>query len=205
VRRTTAWALGGMLAGTVLLGTGGTMATFSDTESLTATAGAGRLALVDPPAGGQQLKVGPNAGVLPVDLDIAGTGTAQLRLWAGDSGRGDPCAEPIVLTVTIPDSAMTVTETLCVLARTGVDLLAVDSTTPDLRLSVSASLAGDVGSSAQQWQGDLRLELVQEDGGFSDDQRVPLQVLVPNPQSENGTSSGNGNGKGNGNGNGSRD
>ena len=187
MRRTTAWALGGVLAGTVLLGTGGTMATFSDTESLSATAGAGRLALAGPTPS-RQLQVGPRAAPLPVQPEVVGSGAAVLRLWASDPRGGDPCDKPILLTVTLPLPlpAVPVVADLCTLSRQGVDLLAVDSTTPALTLTVSAAVVGDGGPAAQQWRGDLRLTLVQAgDGGFSDEQRVPVHVVVPNPQSGN--------------------
>jgi predicted ribosomally synthesized peptide with SipW-like signal peptide len=187
MRRTTAWALGGMLAGTVLLGTGGTMATFSDTESLSATAGAGSLALADPSPsarrGTQQLMIGPKGAVLPVRPDVAGTGTAMLRLSAVDPSGGNPCDVPIILTVTLPLPAAPVEATLCTLTGEGVDLLPVDAGTPDLTLPVSASVVHGVGPAAQHWSGDLRITLVQADeGGFSDEQRVPVRVVAPNAQ-----------------------
>jgi predicted ribosomally synthesized peptide with SipW-like signal peptide len=189
VRRTTAWALGGMLAGTALLGTGGTMATFSDTESLSATAGAGRLALTDPTTPGQkarQLTIGPAGASLPVAPDIEGDGTARLRLWAVEPVGGAPCDEAIVLSVTLPLPDEPVEADLCTLAREGVDLLAVGSGTPDFRLPVSVSVEGNVGPAARQWRGDLVLTLGQPGGeGFSDEQRLPVHVMAPNPQNGN--------------------
>jgi predicted ribosomally synthesized peptide with SipW-like signal peptide len=176
-----------MVAGTILLGTGGTLATFSDTESLSATAGAGRLSLTDPTptgrGGPQQLTIGPNAAVLPVRPDVVGSGTAMLRLSAVDPSGGNPCDVPIILTVTLPLPAEPVEATLCTLTGEGVDLLSVDSNTPGLTLPVSASVVAGVGPAAQQWRGDLHLSLVQaESGGFSDEQRVPVHVVAPNPQ-----------------------
>jgi predicted ribosomally synthesized peptide with SipW-like signal peptide len=173
-----------MLAGTVLLGTGGTLATFSDTEGLSASAGAGRLSLAAPtPSGGGQLEIGPRPATLPVRPDVDGSGAALLRLSVVDPSGGNPCDAPIVLTVTLPLPAEPVEATLCTLAGEGVDLLSVDSSTPDLTLPVSASVVGGVGPAAQQWRGDLRLTLVQAvGGGFSDEQRVPVHVVVPNPQ-----------------------
>jgi hypothetical protein len=177
------------------------MATFSDTVSQSATAGAGRLALTDPTPTGRgrsELKVGPTAALLPVQPDVVGTGTARLRLWALDPRGGDPCDEPIMLTVTLPLPAEPVDATLCTLTREGVDLLTVDSTTPALSLPGSASVMGHVGSAAQQWRGELRLTLVQAgERGFSDEQRVPVHVVVPNPQSGNGHGHGHGHGHGN--------
>jgi predicted ribosomally synthesized peptide with SipW-like signal peptide len=186
VRHTTAWALGGVLAGTVLLGTGGTMATFSDTESVSATAGAGRMALVDlSPSerrGPQQLAIGPRGAGLPVQPEVVGSG-AMLRLWAVDPTGGDPCDVPIELSIGLPSPNEPVTADLCTLAGKGVDLLFVDSTTPGLNLPVTASVVGDVGPAAQQWWGDLRLTLGQEgEGGFGDEQLVHVHVVAPNPQ-----------------------
>jgi predicted ribosomally synthesized peptide with SipW-like signal peptide len=191
VRRTTAWALGGMLAGTVLLGTGGTLATFSDTESLSATAGAGRLALDAPSPsaqrGPQKLRLG-SATLLPVQPEVVGAGTAQLRLSAVDARGGKPCDESIRLTVTLPGSTERVETGLCALTRTSVDLFPVSSTTPDFSLQVSVSIVGDGGSAAHEWKGDLRLTLVQAGGqGFSDEQVMPVHVVIPNPQGNNPT------------------
>ena len=198
MRRTTAWALGGVLAGTVLLGTGGTMATFSDTESLSATAGAGRLALTDPTTPGQvarQLTIGPSGASLSVAPDIVGDGAAVLRLSAVDPLGGDPCRSQILLTVTPPLPVQPVQTSLCTLAREGIDLLPVGATTPDFSLPVSVSVDGNAGPAAQQWRGDLVLTLVQAgDRGFSDEQRMPVHVVAPNPQGANGA---NGNGNGN--------
>jgi predicted ribosomally synthesized peptide with SipW-like signal peptide len=207
VRRTTSWALGGMLAGTVLLGTGGTLATFSDTESLSATAGAGRLALADAPTvrSAQQPKAGWSA-LWPVQPEVVGSGTARLQLSAVAAPGGKPCDESIRLSVTLPSPAAPVEAGLCALTRTGVDLLpTVNSDTRDFTLSVSAFVPDGVDPSARTWDGDLRLTLVQAGGqGFSDEQLMPVHVVIPNPQNKSGTESGtgNGNGKGNGNGNG---
>ena len=207
--RTTSWALGGMLAGTVLLGTGGTLATFSDTESLSATAGAGRLALADAPTvrSVQQLKDGSSV-LWPVQPEVVGTGAARLQLSAVAAPGGKPCDESIRLTVTRPSPAAPVEAGLCALTRTGVDLLpTVSSDTRDFTLSVSVSFPDGVDPSAGTWSGDLRLMLVQDGGhGFSDEQLMPVHVVIPNPQNKSGTESesesGTGNGKGNGNGNG---
>jgi predicted ribosomally synthesized peptide with SipW-like signal peptide len=190
MRRATAWALGGMLAGTVLLGTGGTMATFSDTESTSATAGAGRLDLLDPSTsssrGPQQLKIGPRATALTVHPEVVGSG-AVLRLWAVDPSGGDPCGVPIELTVALPSPHEPVTADLCTLAGEGVDLLPIDATSPVMSLPITASVVGDVGPSAQQWRGDLRLVLGQTgESGFGDEQRVPVHIVAPNRQGKGG-------------------
>jgi predicted ribosomally synthesized peptide with SipW-like signal peptide len=186
MRRTTAWALGGMLAGTVLLGTGGTWATFSDTESFSTAAGAGSLTLADPsPSGprGPQTTIGPAGAVLPVHPEVVGNGTAVLRLSVVDPSGGDTCDVPIELTVTLPSPYEPVEAGLCVLAQEGVDLLPIDSASPALSLPISASVVGDVPPAARQWWGDLRISLVQEDGaGFSDQQLVPVHVVAPNAQ-----------------------
>jgi predicted ribosomally synthesized peptide with SipW-like signal peptide len=185
VRRTTAWALGGMLAGTVLLGAGGTLATFSDSESLSATAGAGRLALADPSPsaqrGPQKLRLG-SVALLPVQPEVVGAGTAQLWLSAVDARGGKPCDESIRLTVTLPTTERVETG-LCALTGASLDLFPVSSTTPDFSLQVSVSVVGDGGSAAHEWKGDLRLTLVQGDGpGFSDEQLIPVHVVIPNSQ-----------------------
>jgi hypothetical protein len=163
------------------------MATFSDTESLSATAGAGRLALADPSPsarrGPQQLTIGPGAAALPVHPEVVGSGTAMLRLGVVDPSGGNPCDVPIMLSVTLPFPHQPVEASLCALAQEGVDLLPVDSTSPDLSLPVSASVVGDVGPAARQWRGNLRLSLVQVgDGGFRDERLVPVHVVAPNSQ-----------------------
>jgi predicted ribosomally synthesized peptide with SipW-like signal peptide len=191
MRRTTRYALGGMLAGTVLLGVDGTVATLSDTESASATVGAGRLALLDPAPDAQNrpLTVGPVVVPMPVRPDVVGSGSAMLRLWAADTHGQDPCGTDLVLTVTLPQPATPVTAPLCTLAEEGVDLLVVDEgTAPDVALVVTAAVSQGAGPRAGQWKGDLRVTLEQTTlQGFSDQQSIPVHVVVPNPQ---------GNGKG---------
>jgi predicted ribosomally synthesized peptide with SipW-like signal peptide len=194
VRRKTAWALGGVLAGTVLLGATGTFATFSDSESLAATAGAGRMALVDPtPAGRgpQVLTVRPDA-VLPVEVDIVGAGSAELQLYAEDTERKDPCAAGLDVTVSRSQTvsgvqtATSFTADLCSLAGGGLDLGTVDADTRDLGLRVAVSAQATTGPSSVKWKGSLRLVLVQSGtgGGFSDEMLVPVDLHDPNPQNK---------------------
>jgi hypothetical protein len=195
MRRTTVCALGGVLAGTVLLGVDGTVATLSDTEGVSVTAAAGRLVLPDPTPDRPQpeLAVGAAAASLPVHPEVVGSGTARLRLWAEDSHRQDPCETDLVLTVTLSQSSAPVTESLCTLAETGADLLVVDAVTaPDLAMAVTAAVTPEAGPRAGQWKGTLRVTLEQTTGrGFSDEQRIPVHVVVPNPQgSGNGAAGG---------------
>jgi predicted ribosomally synthesized peptide with SipW-like signal peptide len=191
MRRTTACALGGVLVGTVLLGVDGTLATLSDTESVSVTAGAGRLALTDPTPEAQQrtLAVGATSAPLPVHPEVVGSGTARLRLWAEDTHGQDPCETDLVLTVTLAQPAAPVTAGLCTLAQEGADVLLLDAATaPDVALAVTAAVTPDAGPRAGQWTGTLRVTLDQTtQQGFSDEQLVPVHIVVPNPQ---------GNGKG---------
>jgi predicted ribosomally synthesized peptide with SipW-like signal peptide len=193
MRRTTACALGGVLAGTVLLGVDGTMATLSDTESVSVTAGAGRLALSDPTPDTQprMLTVGPTATPLRVHPEVAGSGSARLRLWAEDAHGQDACATDLVLIVTLPRPEAPVSASLCTLSQEGADVLLLDAATaPDLALAVTAAVTPDTGPRAGRWMGNLRVTLEHTtQGGFSDEQLVPVHIVVPNPQ-------GNGNGVG---------
>jgi predicted ribosomally synthesized peptide with SipW-like signal peptide len=188
MRRTTACALGGVLVGTVLLGVDGTLATLSDTESVSVTAGAGRLALTDPTPDEEQrrLAVGPIAASLPTRADITGSGTARLRLWADETHGQDACETDLVLTVTPRQPTAPVTASLCTLAREGADVLLLDAATAaDLALAVTAAVTPDAEPRAGQWKGDLRVTLEQTtQQGFSDEQLVPVHIVVPNPQSK---------------------
>jgi predicted ribosomally synthesized peptide with SipW-like signal peptide len=190
VRRKTAWALGGVLAGTVMLGATGTFATFSDTESLPATVGAGSIGLLSPsPALPSPLQVKQSVS-LPVHPVIEGGGTATLRLLADG-----PCEVQLDVEVELPESPVTASGGLCeVLAGPGLDLLTVDASTAPFELGLSVAAQEEAGTSAVQWNGSLRLVLVQSDGegGFSDEQLVRVHLLDPNSQGKG--SSGNGNG-----------
>jgi predicted ribosomally synthesized peptide with SipW-like signal peptide len=199
MRRTTAYALGGVLVGTVLLGVDGTMATFSDTESVSVTAVAGRLALTGPTPDDQQgtLAVGPTAAPLPVHPEIVGEGTARLRLWAEDAHQQDACRTDLVLTISVPEPEVPVTATLCTLAREGTDLFLLDAATaPRVALTVAAAVTPDAGPRAGRWKGHLRVTLEQTTtGGFRDEQLVPVHIVVPNPQGNGNGGSGPGNGR----------
>lgn len=194
MRRTTSYAIGGMLAGTVLLGVDGTVAALHDTESVSVTAGAGRLDLLDPAPDAQHraLTVGPAASPLPVRPEMVGTGSALLRLWAEDTHHQDPCGTDLVLTVTLPQPMTPVTADLCTLAGVGVALLVVDEgTAPDVALAVTAAVPPGAGPRAGQWRGDLRVTLEQTPSpGFSDQQLVPVHIVVPNPQGRGGAADG---------------
>jgi hypothetical protein len=200
MRRTTACALGGVLVGTVLLGVDGTAATFTDTEGgVSVTAGAGRLALPDPTSGADQrtLALGPTAAPLPVHPDVLGSGKARLRLWAEDAHGQDACATDLALIVTSPRPEASVTASLCALSREGVDVALIDATTaPDLALAVTAAMTPDAGPRAGRWMGNLRVTLEHTtQGGFSDEQLVPVHIVVPNPQGNGNGGSGPGNGR----------
>jgi predicted ribosomally synthesized peptide with SipW-like signal peptide len=192
MRRTTACALGGVLVGTVLLGVDGTMATLSDTESVSVTAAAGRLALAGPTPDEQQrtLAVGPAPALLPVHPEIVGDGTARLRLWAENTHAQDPCETHLLVTITLPQPQAPVTADLCSLVREGVDLLLLDEAAPATALTVTAAAAPDAGPRARRWWGDLRVTLEQTTPqGFSDEQLIPVHIVVPNAQG-NGTGGG---------------
>jgi len=175
-----------VLAGTVLLAVDGTVATLSDTESVPVTVAAGRLALPDPAPDGQQrvLAVGPAAAPLPVHPEFVGGGTAELRLWAEDTHRQDPCETDLVVTVTLSQGATPLTGSLCSLAERGADLATVNSrTAPDLSIAVAAAVPPEAGPRAGRWRGGFRVTLKQASaGGFSDEQRIPVHVVVPNQQ-----------------------
>ncbi len=148
--------------------------------------GAGRLALPGPPPDAQQstLALGPIAAPLPVHPEFVGGGTAELRLWVEDAHGQDACKTDLVLTVTLPEPTAPVTASLCTLAREGVDVATFDAATaPDLALAVTAALTPGAGPRAGRWMGDLRVTLQHTTRhGFSDEQVVPVHIVVPNPQ-----------------------
>lgn len=108
MRRTTAYALGGVLAGTVLLGSGTTLATFSDSETVTVVVGAaggertaGAVALsVRPVAPAGARSAAPaNALALAVDASVTGA-PASLQVTAEDAPGADGCG-PATRSITV--------------------------------------------------------------------------------------------------------
>jgi len=188
VRRTTAWALGGVLAGTVLLGAGGTMATLSDTEALSATVGAGSVDLTVVPT------VAPSTAMtagepLTVAVDASSTGApASLQLTAvdcpdfGACGRGGGSLTASVSADWLPVVAPV---ELCKLldAEHPVVLAQVSpqGTLADALLEVRLSRSDPQAVVPAEWSGSLRFTLVQGAAGFSVTQDVPVHVVVEAP------------------------
>jgi predicted ribosomally synthesized peptide with SipW-like signal peptide len=183
VRHTTAWALGGVLAGTVLLGTGSTMATFSDTESSSATAGAGAVELaVQPVTMGETRMISGEPLTLTVGASSTGP-PASLQLTAADAPGSDACG-PDTRSVTVSVSADWLPEThpvsLCDLLdrHDPVVLGQVDPTAPISGGVLEVRFDGLGGQllTSQQWDGTLTFTLVQGVAGFSAAQDVPVHV-----------------------------
>jgi predicted ribosomally synthesized peptide with SipW-like signal peptide len=183
VRRTTAWALGGVLAGTALLGTGSTMATFSDTESVSAMAGAGAVELVvQPVATGETRMISGEPLALTVDASSTGA-PASLHLTAADAPGSNACGSD-TRSVTASVSADWLPEShpvpLCDLLdlHHPVVLGQVDPTAPisDGVLEVRFSEPDGQLLTSRQWEGSLTFTLVQGVAGFSAAQDVPVHA-----------------------------
>ena len=183
MRRTTAWALGGVLAGTVLLGTGSTMATFSDTQSVSAMAGAGAVELVvQPVATGETRMISGEPLALTVDASSTGA-PASLHLTAADAPGSNACG-PDTRSVTASVSADWLPEShpvpLCDLLDLDhpVVLGQVDPTAPisDGVLEVRFSEPDGQLLTSRQWEGSLTFTLVQGVAGFSAAQDVPVRA-----------------------------
>ncbi|WP_409329278.1 hypothetical protein [Trujillonella humicola] len=180
MRRQTQWALGGVLAGTVLLGAGTTLATFSDRAEVGASAGAASLALDVSPA---------SSGGAPLQVRAQDAGGAQLQVTASGPVPGrllltlpaDDCRDlpDLALTVTGPGAAA-VTATLCELVG-GRDLGPLQAGATTLALHVGRAPESEPVPTDATWTGDLRLDLVQDaaTAGFSDTRTVRAHLVVP--------------------------
>ena len=193
MRRQTQWALGGVLAGTVLLGVTGTLAAFSDTEQTSATVGASSLDLqVTSGPGGPSFQVGPDANHVAMVSAAAAGGSGELTLSI-DGTEGD-CRDlpPALVTITAPTLATPVTVSACGLRGDGVPIGRLDPASAAVPVVVGmvGRTAGPGAANGQtQWQGQLRLTLTQDDGGFTDTATVDVHLVAPN-----GTGQGNGQG-----------
>ncbi|SEO41300.1 SipW-dependent-type signal peptide-containing protein [Trujillonella endophytica] len=226
MRQQTQWALGGVLAGTVLLGVTGTLAVFSDTESASADVGARALDLLvtadlhDDGSG----RIGPLAQHTVSLQASVGAGSAGVLTLSIEDGPAD-CADlpPVQLSITAASLSSPVAVSACSLRTTPLPIGRLDAGTPAVTVVVGmiGRTAGAKGPAS--WDGELRLALAQDGGGFTDTEVVPVHVVGPPGQAVsplpgtppapptqpvtpvgpgNGNSNGNGNGGGNGNGNG---
>jgi hypothetical protein len=172
-----------MLAGTVVLGVEGTMATLSDTASLPAEAGAGSLSFDGAgPSGTLQLHLG-NTLDLPVRASLQGTAPVALRLSVVGGSGSVPCADlpAVALSVEVRSSTQEpLRASLCELVRPAT-VLTLDGGAPtiDLTLRVRATPLENPSTAPVSWTGALRLTLVQTPGGFSDSQDVDVHVVAP--------------------------
>ncbi len=191
MRRQTQWALGGALAGTVLLGVGTTLAVFTDVASTSGTAGAASLALqVTPaPVPGQPLEVHAGDGD-GVTLMAAHSGGVAARLDLSLAGADCAQLPTAWLEVAVPGMPV-VTRDLCGLATAPVLLRSLDATASTVPVTVrvlDGSPSGSPTGPAPQgvdWTGDLRIGLVQDTGartGLSDARTLRVHLVVPAPQ-----------------------
>jgi predicted ribosomally synthesized peptide with SipW-like signal peptide len=173
MRRRTGLALGGIVAGTLLMGAGTTLATFTDSASDSAEIGAGQLSLtVTPAATPVQLVPGAaNATTLPVSR--TGSGRALLHLSVQDGSGPGACdgqsAQVVVGAVGDVDPVRT---DLCALLTSNPKVLVFTAGT------TAADLAVRITAGSRGWSGTLVFTLEQPGGdGFSDTQSVPVQVI----------------------------
>ncbi|MGY1672654.1 hypothetical protein [Geodermatophilus sp. SYSU D00710] len=192
MRRGTAWALGGVLAGTLVVGVDGTTATFVDTAVLPAEAGAGSVTLdVTPegPVAGHRLLVDPGqGGTVRVATDVSGAVPAELRLSVVGVPEERPCAGLPDITLTVrPATGTPTVADLCELATgRGVPLLLTGAPDSETTLSLTATGGGGSSPAADRWDGTLRLTLEHRGGGFSDARSVPVRVVRPDAQGGHG-------------------
>jgi predicted ribosomally synthesized peptide with SipW-like signal peptide len=183
VRRRTAIALGGAMAGAVLAGGGGTMATLTDVAHGSATVGAGELSLVVE-SSASSLPLTPSAsGPATVDVQRTGSGTVELWLSAIDGQGADACSSLPNATVFVGRAAdhTEARAELCdlVKAPSRIAVLADGVQSTQLTVRITAVNAPGNGQVSKTWNGDLRFLLMQPGGGFSDQQGVPAYVSTP--------------------------
>ncbi|MGY1744890.1 hypothetical protein [Blastococcus sp. SYSU D00695] len=182
MRRQTQWALAGVLAGTAMLGVTGTLAGFTDSESVDASAGAGTLDLqVETEArAGQRLQLhAQHVEGGQVTARLVGSSAATLSVSV-DAPSG-PCRLPdVVVSFSVPGRAIPVAEELCDLAAGPVELTGLDAATPSVDVVVRVAAGSAPRQGAVNWDGALRFDLRQGGGGFSDTALVDVRVHVPN-------------------------
>jgi predicted ribosomally synthesized peptide with SipW-like signal peptide len=183
VRRRTAIALGGALAGTVLAGGGGTMATLTDVAHGSATVGAGELSLVVESSASPLPLTPSGSSPAVVDVQRAGSGTVELWLSAIDGDGADACTSLPNATVIVGRAAdhTEVRADLCGLVkdRSRIAVLADGVQSTQLPVRITAVDAPGNGQVSKTWNGGLRFLLMQPGGGFSDQQDVPAYVSRP--------------------------
>jgi predicted ribosomally synthesized peptide with SipW-like signal peptide len=183
VRRRTAIALGGAMAGAVLAGGGGTLATFTDVATVSTAVGAGELALTVEP-GASPLPLTPSAS-RPATVDVQRTGSGPVELWlsAIDGEMADSCTALPNAWVFVGGVAdhTEVRAKLCDLVEdpSRIAVLADGVQSTQLTVRVTAVNAPGNGQVSKTWNGDLRFLLMQPGGGFSDQQDVPAYVSRP--------------------------
>jgi predicted ribosomally synthesized peptide with SipW-like signal peptide len=183
VRRRTAIALGGAMAGAVLAGGGGTLATLTDVATVPAAVGAGELVLAVEP-GSSPLALTPSASTpAVVDVERTGTGTVELWLSAIDGQGADACTALPNAWVFVGRATdhTEVRAKLCDLVKvpSRVSVLADGVQATELSVRITAVDAPGNGQVSNAWSGDLRFVLKQPGGGFSDQQDVPAFVSRP--------------------------
>ncbi|GAB3202999.1 hypothetical protein GCM10027261_43230 [Geodermatophilus arenarius] len=196
MRRRTPWLLGGVLAGTVVLGASGTFAVLSDSEEAVATAGAASLRLdVEAPA---LLQLGPQRTPQEVRATVTGGVPAVLQVSLAPTA-GDCADLPARLTVTGPEG--TRSRDVCRLAGDPLEVAHLGPEHPTAELSVSVAGTGTPPPGLRQvtWPDGLVLTLVQDPAGFSDERRLDVHVVLP-PGQLSGNANGNDGSPGGGNG-----
>jgi predicted ribosomally synthesized peptide with SipW-like signal peptide len=181
MRRRTALALGGAMTGSLLVGPGATMASFTDTVVRHETVGADVLALAVTSTEATPLQFGPGTGS-PAALTVAriGTGNAVLRMSVVDGPDADACADlpTAKVTVAVPGDPNAVKADLCDLTRESAEVLLFSGHLSSAGLSVKVTVP--VGQTSRvPWSGALHWTLEQQGGGFSDEQDVPAEISVP--------------------------
>jgi hypothetical protein len=179
VRRRAQLALAGLAAGATLLTAGTTAATYTDSASVSARAGAGSLDVTVDQSGGLALVPGaPTPSRLPVTTSADWPATLSVSV-VGRPG-ADPCAGLPAATLTVRTAGGTpVSRTLCTLvtepARVLTRGVAATGVPAELQLHVDVPAA----ATGPAWTGTLRLTLGSPPGsGFTDHADVPLTVAA---------------------------
>ncbi|MBN1093137.1 hypothetical protein JKP75_11590 [Blastococcus sp. TML/M2B] len=196
MRRSTVWSLGGVLAGTVLLGTGGTMATFSDTQSISVVVGAAAdldgsapaptaalaVRAVTPPGNG----TGPGRA-LTFAVDASATGATAGLQWTAVDGPGNrACAgggDALTVSVAGPWLPAVPPVSLCDLldAEHPVVLVEVEPGAPldGALLEVRFTGRNGQGLPPRGWNGTFRFTLVPGGGAPAATVDVPVGTNGP--------------------------
>jgi hypothetical protein len=162
------------------------MAGLSDTESVSASAGAGSVELAVGPAVPGSTAIAPGE---PLELLMSASSAgapAYIQLSVEEAPDSDPCRttmQSVEVTVSAAWFPPLAPVPLCTLVDEGGSLVLahLDPGSPmtDRALELRVDRPGAAPSTAQHWSGTVRFAIVQNPAGFTGAQSLPVEVTAP--------------------------